>query len=78
MKRLVARARRAAARAVRGRPRVIQEDVCWCGIHHLGAGYVHLRPTGVWWVPNVDNPACPTTVELAAGIRLDQPKEGTP
>jgi hypothetical protein len=23
---------------------VLQEDVCWCGIHHLGRGYVHHLP----------------------------------
>lgn len=32
MKRLLAR----AARAITGTRRIMQEDVCWCGIHHLG------------------------------------------
>lgn len=47
------------------------EPVCWCGIHHLGVGYVHERPSAAFFVPNVANPTAPTRAELEAGIRLD-------
>lgn len=41
MRRLLARARRAVALFLHPRNLLVQEDVCWCGIHHLG-GYVHV------------------------------------
>lgn len=46
MKRLVARLARALTR--RRQP---VEDVCWCGIHHLGAGYIHEKPLPPVHVP---------------------------
>lgn len=33
---LLFRARRALASLLRPRTAQVQEDVCWCGIHHLG------------------------------------------
>lgn len=42
MRRLLAR----VARAITRTRQIPQEQVCWCGIHHLGAGYIH-DPTPV-------------------------------
>lgn len=86
MRQLLARARRAAASLLHPRILLVQEDVCWCGIHHLG-DYVHVHEpvsranlgpiTGVWWVPEVADPTAPTVAELDAGIRLNTPTTDT-
>lgn len=68
---LLLRARRAAASLLSPRTVQVQEDVCWCGIHHLGAGYVHPRPAGVYWIPEIADPTAPTVAELNNGIRID-------
>jgi hypothetical protein len=84
MRRLVARLARAITRT---RP-VVHEDVCWCGIHHLG-GYIHDPTPVTHWhfdpalieadpAPSLDDllQADPTlrtvTVELAADITAFQ------
>jgi hypothetical protein len=47
MTRLRGLARRLLVHLVPIKPIQLQEDVCWCGIHHLGRGYVHHLPTQV-------------------------------
>lgn len=68
---LLLRVRRAAASLLGPRTIAVQEDACWCGIHHLGVGYVHPRPTAVWSVSNIADPTAPTVAELDAGLRID-------
>lgn len=78
IRRLFARARTALARLVHGHPAAVLEDICWCGIHHLG-DYIHYRTpaTSLRWIPEITDPATPAP-EAEDGtvlFRIDPPKE---